>query len=248
MSAIAKVKASLVFMAAFVAVSELTSYSECAAQGFVPRRMFYVTVDNQSGLEIAPGEIELWIEQPDGSERPADPSITEAIPFGWEDTYAFDVSFIRPGAHFRLVFRADCGNDLTERVYFRSISFLYWPSQNRKRILIDPDSVLDRPGIKGKLARIKIRKNGGGPNSIDVNPGTLIEIDFIFDGDEPRVEPKQGSHPDVVKVSSLGPRFIVVNGKRTGVASYFEVKNIGEDRISIVVDGVPRHFHIWSAY
>ena len=209
---------------------------------------FYATINNYSRLGIGPGELELWIEQPDGSERPADPSITEPIPTGWEDTYAFDVSIIRPGAHFRLVFRADGENDLTKRIYFKSISFLYWPSQNGRRIVIFPDSVFDRPGIKGKLARLEIRKNGGGPNSIDVNPGTLIEIDYIFDGDEPRVEPKQGSHPDVVKLSSLGPRFIVLNGKRTGVASYFEVKSIGEDRISIVVDGVPRHFHIWSAY
>jgi hypothetical protein len=245
MIAIAKVKASLVFMAAFVAAAELMNYSECAAQ---ERRMFYVTINNYSGLEIGPGEVELWIEQPDGSERPADPSITEPILSGWEETYPIDVTIIRPGAHFRLVFRADCGNDLGKRIYFRSISFLYWPSQNGKRILIYPDSVFDRPGIKGNLARFEIRKNGGGPNSIDVSPGTLIELDYIFDGDEPKVEPKQGSHPDVVQLSSLGPRYIVVNGKRTGVASYFEVKRIGEDRISIVVDGVPRHFHLWSAY
>jgi hypothetical protein len=247
MRAFAKVRASLVFMTAIGAVAELTSYSECAAQDYWPRRMFYVTVENYSGHEIGPGQLELWVEQPDGSEKPADPSMTEGIPNLWSETYAFDVTVIQPGAHFRLVYRADCADDSTKRVYFRSVSFLYWPSQNRKKIEIYPVSLLENPGNKGKLVRLEVRKNGGLPDKVDVNPDTLIEIDYIFDNDMPRIEPRPGSHPEVVAVSSIGPRFLVVNGKRTGIASYFQVKKSGEDRVSILVDGVPRHLHIWSA-
>jgi hypothetical protein len=247
MRAFAKVKASLVFMTAIAAVTELTSYSECAAQGSWPRRMFYVRVENYSGHVIGPGELELWVEQPDGSEKPADPSLTEDIPNLWSETYPIDVTVIQPGAHFRLVYRADCADDSTKRVYFRSVGFLYWPSQNYKKIEISPASVLERPENKGKLIRLEARKNGGLPDKVDVNPGTLIEIDYIFDNDMPRIEPRPGSHPEVVSVSSIGPRFLFVDGKRTGIASYFQVKKIGEDRVSILVDGVPRHLHIWSA-
>jgi hypothetical protein len=246
MRAFAKVKTSLVFMAALAAVAVVTSYSECAAQGW-PRRMFYVTIENYSRHDFGPGEIELWVEQPDGSEKPADPSTTEGIPNLWADTYAIDVTFIQPGVHFRLIYRAECADDSTKRVRFRSISFLYWPSQNRKTIEIYPGSVLDNPGIKGKLVRLETRKNGNLPDKLDVHPGTLIEIDYIFDNDTPKVEPGAGSHPDVVAVSPIGPRFLVVEGKRTGIASYFQVKKIGEDRVSLIVDGVPRHIHIWSA-
>jgi hypothetical protein len=247
MRAFAKFKASLVFMMAVAAVAGLTSYSKCAAQGSWPRRMFYVTVENYSGHDIGPGELELWVEQPDGSEKPADPSITEDIPNLWAETYSFDVTLIPPGAHFRLVYRADCADDPTKRVYFRSVSFLYWPSQNRKKIEIYPVYVLENPGNKGKLVRLEFRKNGGLPDKLDVNPGTLIEIDYIFDNDMPKIEPRAGSHPEVVGVSSIGPRFLFVDAKRTGIASYFQVKKIGEDRVSILVDGVPRHIHIWSA-
>jgi hypothetical protein len=102
-------------------------------------------------------------------------------------------------------------------------------------------------GNKGKLVRLELRKNGGLPDKLDVNPGTLIEIDYIFDNDMPKIEPRAGSHSDVVAVSSIGPRFLFVDRKQTGIASYFQVKKIGEDRISILVDGVPRHVHIWSS-
>jgi hypothetical protein len=134
MRAFAKVKASLVFMTALAAVTAVTGYSECAAQGerSWPRQRFYVTIENYTGHEIAPGELELWIEQPDGSEKAADLSITDGILPRWRDPEVFDVTAIEPGAHFRLVFRADCADDAAKRIYFKSISFLYWPSQNHK--------------------------------------------------------------------------------------------------------------------
>ena len=232
--------ASQISLAVTAAVSMLLICPPCSAQ-IEQRggRHLVVFIDNHSGYPIAPGELEL-IEIRDGGEDPLSSISTEGIRRD-ESTWVYFPDPLVERNRYRVVFRADCANDGSKIIYRESKSFVFRAVENWRSLEIDRDDVRE----KGNLVRVEFAKGQTAPDLIFAKPGDLIEIDYLFQGVQPRVEPKCGSHPQCVGVSSIGPRPIVASGKAVGVASFFDAKSRGDDWISIEVDGIPRNYHIF---
>ncbi len=213
---------------------------ECSAQiEQSGGRHLVVFIYNHCDHAIAPGEIELR-EIRDGGENAISIISTAGIARG-ESTWIYFPDALMQGERYRVIFHADCVNAPSKIVYRASKSFVFRYSENWRSLSIDRDDVRDR----GDLVRIEFGKGPGAPDVIFAKPGDLIEIDYIFQGVQTSVEPKGGSHSEVVDLSPIGLRHIVVNAKTVGIATFFEAKSRGDDWISIEVNGVTRNFHVF---
>ncbi len=256
--------ASLVLVAATAAISILNSRAECLAQATSGGPRLRCTIYNRSDYSFAPSDLELWLIR-DGSEdflttTPVGAISTDRsreIYFQWE---------MQDGRRYRVVFHADCANDALKAVYFKSRSFVFRFDENWRRIDIDNEDVISRP--RGNLIRPELKTVPAGQkvstadddvhndflpagaryperHEIFVKPRDLIEFDYFFEGTH-KVVPKGGSHSDVLSVSAIGPRSIINrDAKPVGKACYFEAKSIGDDWVSVEIDGHPRRYHIW---
>lgn len=201
-------------------------------------RHLVIFVYNRCDHALGPGEIELR-QVRDGVEEPVSTISTEGIARN-DHTWTYFPDPLTEGQRYRVVFRADCVNDSAKTIYRESKSFVFRFSENWRSFSIDRDDVRDR----GNLVRIEFGKGVNSPDVIFAKPGDLIEIDYMSGGAQASVEPRSGARHEVVAVSSIGPRPLVVNGKTVGIASFFEAKSRGDDWISIEVDGVARNYHI----
>jgi len=232
--------ASQLTLAVVAAVSIFLISPECSAQ-IEQRggRHLVVFIYNHSGQTLAPGELELR-EIRDGGEDPVSTISTEGIPRG-DYTWTYFPDPLVEGGRYRVVFRADCVGDASKIIYRESRSFVFRLSQNWRSLDIDRGDLRDR----GNLVRLEFGKGLNTPDIIFAKPGDLIEIDYMFQGQQPSVEPKAGAHSQSVDVSPVGPRPVVVNAKTIGIASFFEAKSRGDDWVSIEIDGVAQNYHIF---
>jgi len=232
--------ASQIMLAVMAAVPIFLIKPQCYAQ-IEQRggRHLVVFIYNHSGQTIAPGELELR-EIREGGEEPVSTVSTEGIPRG-DSTWTYFPDPLLEGGRYRVVFRADCVGEASKIIYRENRSFVFRSAQNWRSIDIDGDDVRDR----GNLVRLEFGKGLNAPDIIFAKPGDLIEIDYMFQGQQPSVEPKGGAHPQFVDVSSIGPRRVVVNAKTAGVASFFEAKSRGDDWVSVEIDGVAHNYHIY---
>jgi hypothetical protein len=232
--------ASPIPLAVAAIISILLSSPECSAQiEPVGGRHLVLFIYNYCDHAIAPGEVELR-EIRDGREQPISTISTEAIARD-EYTWTHFPDPLVQGNRYRIIFRADCVNEGSKIIYRESRAFVFRYSENWRSLNIDRDDLRDR----GNLVRLDFGKGLNSPDVVFAKPGDLIEIDYISQGVQASVEPKGGSHPDVVAASSVGPRPIVVNGKTVGIASFFEAKSRGDDWVSVEVDGTARNYHIF---
>jgi hypothetical protein len=232
--------ASRISLAITVAVSIFLVGPKCSAQvEQTGGRHLVLFIYNYSDLAIAPGEIELR-EIRDGAEEPVSTISTVWIPRG-DYTWTYFPDPLLQGQRYRVIFRAEFVNDATKIVYRESQSFIFRSSENWRSLRIDRDDVRDR----GNLVRLEFGKGLNAPDVIFAKPGDLIEIDYMFQRVQPSVEPKGGSRPQVVDVSRIGPRPVVVNGKTVGVASFFDAKSRGDDWVSIETGGSAHNYHIF---
>jgi hypothetical protein len=218
-------------------------------------RHLVIFIYNYSGRAIAPGELELRSIR-DGAEEAISVTSTEGIPRN-DYTWTYFPDPLTEGQHYRVIFRADCGNSGSESIYRQSRSFVFRFQQNWRALNLDRDDVISH--AHGGLVRVEVNKAANAPekaanapekaanapDAIFAKPGDLIEIDCLFQGSQPTIVPKGGSHPQVVDVSPLGARPIIVSGKTVGVAAFFEAKSRGEDWISIEIDNVPHNYYIF---
>jgi hypothetical protein len=223
-----------------------------------------VFIDNNSGRDIAPGELELWLIE-GGEEEFVSATSTERIGRD-EYTWTYFRDPLLEGRLYRVIFRADCEKDTLEYIFRKSKRFAFRYRENWRSLEIDREDVkrrpsgnLIRPDLKsipstGKVSKAddNVHDDALAPGSqypethiIFAKPHDLIELDYYFEGAH-RVVPHGGSHPNVVGVSPIGPRpiFKAVD-KPVGEACYFEAKSPGDDWVSIEFDGHRRRYHIW---
>jgi hypothetical protein len=231
--------ASHIRLAVAAAISILITSPECSAQ--IERsggRHLVIFIDNDSDHAIAAGEIEL-LEVRDAREDPISTVSTDAIPRS-DRTWTYFPDPLIEGQRYRVIFRAQSAHDPGKVVFRESRPFVFRSAENWRSLTIDGSDLRN----KGSLIRVEFGKGAAPPDVIHAKPGDLIEIDYLFEGAQPRVEPKGGSHSQVIDVTPAGPRQIVVGTKAVGVASYFEAKNRGDDWVSVEIDGVARKFHV----
>lgn len=240
MRACAENTAPRITLAFAAAISIVFATRECSAQiEQSGGRHLVIFIYNRSDQAIAAGEIELR-QIRDDAEEPISTVSTDGIARG-DSTWTYFPDPLLAGQRYRVVFRADCVTDASKIIYRESKSFVFRYSENWRSLSIDDEDVRDR----GNLVRLEFGKGLNSSDVIFAKPGDLIEIDYMFQGTAASVEPKGGSHPEVVDVSRIGPRPVVLNGKAAGVASFFQARGRGDDWVSIEIDGVPRNFHVF---
>jgi hypothetical protein len=235
--------ASRIILAVTAAVSILIIGYECPAQDVTVGNQLWVTIENHTGDQIATGDLELLSIRNGGEELVSTISMRQ-IPVTEGTTVVFPDP-LQGGRRYRVIFRADWAADRSKVVYFKSKGFVF-PRVPTYSIQLDiePAHVVHR--LTGRLIRFELNDNANLPKDIFVKPRDLIELDYTsLNVGQLRIAARGGARPNVVDVSPIGPRHILVNGATVSVASFFEAKSPGDDWVSIDIDGVTRTFHIW---
>jgi hypothetical protein len=251
------------------AVSILVFSSECPAQNERVAYYLRVSISNHTRHAIDPGEMKLFSVRGDVTQFVDSERTAEEVAAGGNsaETYYLDPAY--NGRRYVMTFAANCADDSSKSIEFRSVPFEFDPSQPWVELRIFSRDVKPRPAPKGDLVRVKLSTVKAGANSVDsednlhdgvlppgtvypekyeihARPGDLIELDYLFVGSfHPTVTPKGGANPNVVNVSPIGPRTLLGYDQRYGVACFFEAKSRGHDWVSIEIDGHPRRYEIW---
>jgi hypothetical protein len=243
MRAVVNFSTSHVVVAAISALFLLKADSCVSAQDAPRGDHLHVRVTNRTDFFIGPGRIEI---RADGTDKLDAVRDTGYIPINYRGRYQVDARNLQIGSRYRVIYRAECEDDASKTIYARSIAFVLEIEDVTWRFIdLEVNNANVRPRVNGRLVRMNAPLAPNASHDIHVKPGDLLEIDYVVPGLLPTVIPKGGSHPDVVDVSTIGPRQITENDRPIGTASYFEAKSRGDDWVSIEIDGVPLWFRIW---